>query len=450
EQDNGERTLDSFRARSLYEKLTAKGIRTFYAPESLPLGKNYEPIIFSALHTSRVMVLMGSKPEYFTAPWVKNEWARYLELINNGEEKTLIPAYWDLLPDMDLPRELSSLQAVNMGTPVGELQLIEYVQKLVNAKNGKTTQPAAAAAAVSAGSVMQQEARSLLKRADIFLDNGQISDAATYYNRVLDKDPENAQAYWGQLLCKLKCRTADEMIRKGQQISGEIAYKNAIRFASPDLKKAYQAVNAAIDEWIQLVCRMLDQALSRQLRDENFLQKAGAIEENMKKRAPEVQNIGQSMQQKLTAMQQQMQKVTAQSQTLRTQMNNLQNQYNLSVNQFNQQKEIPVAYNMLGTLQQQRKALDDALSAYLTYCQNSQDASTLRTIFSQCRLTQSEMDKMIQFYQQQEGELQTLEQQVNRLKNQCEKLKNEVRSGQYSNAWAFIGHEVQNPVTVRV
>ena len=61
-----------------------------------------------------------------------------------------------------------------------------------------------------------------------------------------------------------------------------------------------------------------------------------------------------------------------------------------------------------------------------------------------------EMDKMIQFYQQQEGELQTLEQQVNRLKNQCEKLKNEVRSGQYSNAWAFIGHEVQNPVTVRV
>lgn len=450
EQDNGERTLDSFRARSLYEKLTAKGIRTFYAPESLPLGKNYEPIIFSALHTSRVMVLMGSKPEYFTAPWVKNEWARYLELINNGEEKTLIPAYWDLLPDMDLPRELSSLQAVNMGTPVGELQLIEYVQKLVNAKNGKTTQPAAAAAAVSAGSVMQQEARSLLKRADIFLDNGQISDAATYYNRVLDKDPENAQAYWGQLLCKLKCRTADEMIRKGQQISGEIAYKNAIRFASPDLKKAYQAVNAAIDEWIQSVCRMLDQALSRQLRDENFLQKAGAIEENMKKRAPEVQNIGQSMQQKLTAMQQQMQKVTAQSQTLRTQMNNLQNQYNLSVNQFNQQKEIPVAYNMLGTLQQQRKVLDDALSAYLAYCQNSQDASTLRTIFSQCRLTQSEMDKMIQFYQQQEGELQTLEQQVNRLKNQCEKLKNEVRSGQYSNAWAFIGHEVQNPVTVRV
>ena len=107
EQDEGERTMDSFRARSLYDKLTARGIRTFYAPESLPLGKNYEPIIFSALHSARVMVLLGSKPEYFTAPWVKNEWARYLELINKGEEKTLIPAYWDLIPEIDFPREIA-------------------------------------------------------------------------------------------------------------------------------------------------------------------------------------------------------------------------------------------------------------------------------------------------------------------------------------------------------
>lgn len=450
EQDNGERTLDSFRARSLYEKLTAKGIRTFYAPESLPLGKNYEPIIFSALHTSRVMVLMGSKPEYFTAPWVKNEWARYLELINNGEEKTLIPAYWDLLPDMDLPRELSSLQAVNMGTPVGELQLIEYVQKLVNAKNGKTTQPAAAAAAVSAGSVMQQEARSLLKRADIFLDNGQLSDAATYYNRVLDKDPENAQAYWGQLLCKLKCRTADEMIRKGQQISGEIAYKNAIRFASPDLKKAYQAVNTAIEEWIQSVCHMLDQALSHRMTQGKFLERAGEIEESLKKRAREVQELGQTMRQRLETMNQQMQKVTAQSQNLRGQVNNLQNQYAQSVNSFNQQKEIPVAFNMLGTLQQQRKALDDALNAYLNYCQNSQDASTLRAIFSQCRSVQGEMDQMIQFYEQQDRKLTELAQQVVNLKKQCANLKNEVQKGQYSGAWSFIGHEVHNPVSVPV
>ena len=101
-------------------------------------------------------------------------------------------------------------------------------------------------------------------------------------------------------------------------------------------------------------------------------------------------------------------------------------------------------------MQQQRKALDDALNAYLNYCQNSQDASTLRAIFSQCRSVQGEMDKMIQFYQQQDQALKTLEQQVSNLKNQCDKLKNEVRSGQYSGAWSFIGHEVHNPVSVPV
>lgn len=195
---------------------------------------------------------------------------------------------------------------------------------------------------------------------------------------------------------------------------------------------------------------MLDQALSHRMTQGKFLERAGEIEESLKKRAREVQELGQTMRQRLETMNQQMQKVTAQSQNLRGQVNNLQNQYAQSVNSFNQQKEIPVAFNMLGTLQQQRKALDDALNAYLNYCQNSQDASTLRAIFSQCRSVQGEMDQMIQFYQQQDQALKTLEQQVSNLKNQCDKLKNEVRSGQYSGAWSFIGHEVHNPVSVPV
>ncbi len=56
------------------------------------------------------MVVIGTKPEYFNAVWVKNEWARFLAHIKNGADKILIPAYKDMDP-YDLPEEFSNLQA---------------------------------------------------------------------------------------------------------------------------------------------------------------------------------------------------------------------------------------------------------------------------------------------------------------------------------------------------
>ena len=40
----------------------------------------------------KVMVVLGTRPEYLSAVWVRNEWSRFLTLIRNGEQKVLIPA----------------------------------------------------------------------------------------------------------------------------------------------------------------------------------------------------------------------------------------------------------------------------------------------------------------------------------------------------------------------
>lgn len=37
------------------------------------------------------MLVLGTQPKYFDAIWVKNEWSRFAELIDNGEQKVLIP-----------------------------------------------------------------------------------------------------------------------------------------------------------------------------------------------------------------------------------------------------------------------------------------------------------------------------------------------------------------------
>lgn len=115
--DYGKRTIDSVIAQDLYDKLDAEGFSTFFARQTLKNvpGKSYEPYIYSALRTSRIMIVVGSCKEYFEAVWVKNEWKRFLNQIQNGENKLFIPAYKGMDP-YDLPEEMLHLQAQDMNT----------------------------------------------------------------------------------------------------------------------------------------------------------------------------------------------------------------------------------------------------------------------------------------------------------------------------------------------
>ena len=113
--NNGGRTQDSVLANDLYHQLTQEGFKVFFSQITLEdkIGTAYEPYIFAALNSAKVMVVVGTKPEYFNAVWVKNEWSRYLALIRNGAKKILIPAYRDMDP-YDLPEEFAHLQAQDM------------------------------------------------------------------------------------------------------------------------------------------------------------------------------------------------------------------------------------------------------------------------------------------------------------------------------------------------
>jgi len=74
------RTPDSVLADELYHQLTQEGFRVFCSRITLEdkLGTAYEPYIFAALNSAKVMVALSTKAEYFHAPWVRNEWDRYL------------------------------------------------------------------------------------------------------------------------------------------------------------------------------------------------------------------------------------------------------------------------------------------------------------------------------------------------------------------------------------
>lgn len=129
---DGRRTQDSVLANDLYHQLTQEGFKVFFSCITLEdkLGTAYEPYIFAALNSAKVMVVLGTKPEYFNAVWVKNEWSRYLALVKqSGGKKILIPAYRDMDP-YDLPDEFSHLQAQDM-SKLGFIQdLIRGIKKI--------------------------------------------------------------------------------------------------------------------------------------------------------------------------------------------------------------------------------------------------------------------------------------------------------------------------------
>ncbi|MBR4569341.1 MAG: toll/interleukin-1 receptor domain-containing protein, partial [Candidatus Riflebacteria bacterium] len=105
ETDNaGRRTPDSVLANDLYHQLTQEGLKVFFSRITLEdkIGEAYEPYIFAALNSAKVMVVLGTRPEYFKAVWVRNEWSRFLSQIKAGAKKSLVPAYKDMDP-YDLP-----------------------------------------------------------------------------------------------------------------------------------------------------------------------------------------------------------------------------------------------------------------------------------------------------------------------------------------------------------
>lgn len=111
--DHG-RTQDSYEADFLYQILTTKdGYKVFFARESLKdkAGADYEALIFRAIESAEIMIVLGTTKEYFESTWVKSEWSRYLDLINRDANKTIISL---MVRGRDLPEKLSSFEAINL------------------------------------------------------------------------------------------------------------------------------------------------------------------------------------------------------------------------------------------------------------------------------------------------------------------------------------------------
>lgn len=243
--EKGDRTIDSVIAQDVYNELTEKGYRVFFSRITLEdkLGQEYEPYIFAALNSAKVMLAFGTDYEYYNAVWVKNEWSRFLYLIAKGEKKTLIPCYKNI-DAYDMPKEFAKLQAQDMGK-LGAIQdLVRGIEKII--PRNETAQVKETVVVNNGGANATID--SLLKRVFMFLEDGNFKSAEEYCEKVLDVDPENAQAYLGKLMAYFKVTKRVSLKNSPKPLDDNLNYKKAIRFADTSLKNELEGYVTFIKE----------------------------------------------------------------------------------------------------------------------------------------------------------------------------------------------------------
>jgi tetratricopeptide (TPR) repeat protein len=231
--DGGSRTKDSMDAQEIYYQLTNAGYKVFFSRITLEdkLGQQYEPYIFAALNSAKVMLVIGSKKEYFNAVWVKNEWSRFLSLMKKDRSKLLIPCYKDM-DVYDLPEELSMLQSQDM-SKIGFIQdLLRGIGKVIGIKNKLESEH------VYTNHVSSSP---LLKRVRLFLETGEFDEAKQYCERILDQEPENAEAYLLRLLAENNIKSDDKLYLADNDLMSQGTFMLLMKFADVELRSRMEA-----------------------------------------------------------------------------------------------------------------------------------------------------------------------------------------------------------------
>ena len=258
--DIGDKTAVSEIAGHLYNKLTSAGYSVFLSEAALKGKKqsDCEPYIYSALNSANVMLALGTSYDDYNDVWVKNEWNRYLEIAEKNKNKCLIPCYKDV-DEYDIPKEFAGLKVCQLGNDDTFNNIMAEIANVV--KPESVNQPAPEPEKAEPAEEIELEEIEIIEPVDInkLLDEGfsAISDknwkeANKLFFQVLDEEPDNSKAYWGQLLVQQECTNAREMADNLYlQVIGNTSdntYELEIRDRRQEIKDKYPVANLFSEE----------------------------------------------------------------------------------------------------------------------------------------------------------------------------------------------------------
>ncbi len=229
--DDGNPTQDALIARTIYDELGRRGFKVFFSDVTLSnmLFSDYEPVIFRALYSCKFFILVATKAEYVQAPWVKNEWSRFEERMEEEKLSGVACAVFDSRNVTDLPPFLRAqgVDLVRHGAGGYEVLLADAIERKLgrsrksleeeeNAKkldrleeNMKRLRGNMSAGDGSTVDTLLKRARQLIPEKT----HESYDKAQEILSRVLETDPENGEAWWLQFLSQWWCVTGKDLIK---------------------------------------------------------------------------------------------------------------------------------------------------------------------------------------------------------------------------------------------
>lgn len=246
---NGRSTMDHWAGLRLYkhlkfedEKLAAMNLKVFNSETTKPPdGEPYEPYIIAALMSAKVMIVVGSTPEFMSSQWVKNEWSRFQylkrcdeKLTGHSDRKLLCYLIGGMAPNK-IPIELDpNVQAIVEGPDSGA-RLYDVMQRAFPNRVVSVDGP---------DPYRNMKVEELLERGYVELGDGSFDKASPYFDRVLRKEPKNSDANMGMLLVDLKLRHWTELTKQDVYFRSNKYCRRILDYGDDTIKKV---INDALD-----------------------------------------------------------------------------------------------------------------------------------------------------------------------------------------------------------
>ncbi len=128
--EDGRKTNDYSKACQIYWYLKEKGYNPFFSEFTLinEVGTDYEAHILYALYNAPSMLLICSDDEYLETKWVKNEYKRFNNFIENAEKnKNSIAILFKGNPIEKIPGKKGRIQGIDLDN----ISAIEIIEKFI-------------------------------------------------------------------------------------------------------------------------------------------------------------------------------------------------------------------------------------------------------------------------------------------------------------------------------
>ena len=274
------KTIDSQKSYDIYHMLQNKGFHPFYSEALMGehTGEAYEAHILYALYKAKCILIVCSDEKYLDTPWVKNEYTRYLGLVNSGNKKvkdslaiiylnsvieTLpLPGYEDTkLQGLDFKNSLTFADSltkfiskcVNGRVETEKITVLTgKKEKIINPKQDIQLKTISENSVVDINPNLEEILKKIKSLINIENEYNDFSKAKRYIvtARHIDKGQENSEIDYLAFIIKYKIHSLKELssdLKINVKEIDEIIKKSNSEFAPKIFSEICQCISGLID-----------------------------------------------------------------------------------------------------------------------------------------------------------------------------------------------------------